>query len=120
MEGRQLDRRKGSSVASRGTQGVCFESWRDEFTPSGGNERTERGQRDGLQRARPGKSHPVVSAGGLCVQERLPGGLDGDRLVPAAAAISALGAVPVPPVPGGRGGGAELACPEAFHIILYS
>ena len=45
-------------------------------------------------------TYPVISAGGLCVQQGLAGSLDGDRLVPTAAAVSALGAVPVPPVPG--------------------
>lgn len=49
-----------------------------------------------------GDTHPIVSAGRLCVQQRLPGSLDGDRLVSTAAAVSALRAVTVPPVPGDK------------------
>lgn len=42
---------------------------------------------------------PVISAGRLCIEKRLSGCLDGDRFVSTTAAVSALGAVTVPPIP---------------------
>lgn len=43
---------------------------------------------------------PVVSTGRLCIQQRLSGSLDGHRFVSTTAAVSALRAVTIPPVPG--------------------
>lgn len=42
----------------------------------------------------------VISAGRLCIQQRLSGSLDGDRFVSTTAAVSALRAVTIPPIPG--------------------
>lgn len=43
---------------------------------------------------------PVISAGRLCIQQRLSGSLDGDRFVSTTAAVSTLRAVAIPPFPG--------------------
>lgn len=41
---------------------------------------------------------PFIPAGRLSVEQRLPRSLDRDRFVSTAAAVSALGAVTVPPI----------------------
>lgn len=46
------------------------------------------------------RTDPVISAGRLCVQQWLSGGLDGHGFVAATAAVSTFRAMAVPPIPG--------------------
>lgn len=43
---------------------------------------------------------PVVSTGRLCIEQRFTRSLDGHRFVATTAAVSALRAMAIPPIPG--------------------
>lgn len=65
-------------------------------------------------------THPVISAGRLCVQQRLSWCLDGHRFVTTTAAVSTFRTMAVPPIPGRQMQEVFRGSEVGFRTILTS